>query len=44
MWCSAADTYLGLLDRAVGVARFLTWGAFEGDIAHRRSVKIGVRS
>ena len=36
-WCSAADRHLKLLDRAVSGARFLTWGVFECDIAHRRS-------
>ena len=38
MWCSAADTYLKLLDRAVSGARFLTEGVFEYDVAHRRYV------
>ena len=38
VWCSATDTYLKPLDRAVSCARFLTWGVFECDIAHRRSV------
>ena len=38
--CSAADTHLGLLDRAVSDARFLTLGVFECDIAHRRSVAV----
>ena len=32
--CSAADTYLKLLDRVVSGARFLTGGVFECDIAH----------
>ena len=40
VWCSAADTHLMLLDRAVSGARFLTGGAFECDIAHRRSVAV----
>ena len=40
VWCSAADTHLKLLDRAVGGARFLTGGVFECDIAHRRSVAV----
>ena len=31
---------LKLLDRAVSGARFLTWGVFEWDIAHRRSVAV----
>ena len=39
-WCSAADTHLKLLDRAVSGARFLTWGVFECDISHRRSVAV----
>ena len=38
MWCSAADTHLKLLDRAVSGARFLTGGVFECDIDHHRSV------
>ena len=38
--CSAADTHLKLLDRAVGGARFLTGGVFESDISHRRSVAV----
>ena len=40
VWCSAADTHLKLLDRAVRCARFLTGGVFECDIAHRRSVAV----
>ena len=40
MWCSATDTHLKLLDRAVSGARFLTGGMFECDIAHRRSVAV----
>ena len=36
VWCSAADTHLKLLDRAVSGARFLTGGVFECDISHRR--------
>ena len=40
VWCSAADTHLKLLDRAVGGARFLTRDVFEFDIAHRRSVAV----
>ena len=39
-WCSAADTHLKLLDRAVSGARFLTGGVFECDISHRRSVAV----
>ena len=38
--CSAANTHLKLLDRAVSGARFLTGGVFECDIAHRRSVAV----
>ena len=38
VWCSAADTHLKLLDRAVSGAGFLTGGVFECDISHRRSV------
>ena len=40
VWCSAADTHLKLLDRAVSGARFLAWGVFECDIFHRRSVAV----
>ena len=40
VWCSAADTHLKLLDRAVSGARFLTAGVFECDISHRRSVAV----
>ena len=40
VWCSAADTHLKLLDRAVSGARFLTGGVFECDISHRRSVAV----
>ena len=40
VWCSAADTHLKLLNRAVSGARFLTAGVFECDIAHRRSVAV----
>ena len=40
VWCSAADTHLKLLDRAVSGARFLTEGVFEYDNAHRRSVAV----
>ena len=40
MWCSAADTHLKLLDRAVSGARFLTGGVFECDSSHRRSVAV----
>ena len=40
VWCSAADTYLKLLDRAVSGVRFLSGGAFERKIAHHRSVSV----
>ena len=40
VWCSAADTHLKLLDRAVSGARFLAGGVFECDISHRRSVSV----
>ena len=40
IWCSADDTHLKLLDRAVSGARFLTGGVFESDISHRRSVAV----
>ena len=40
VWCCAADTHHKLLDRAVSGPRFLTWGVFECDIAHRRSVAV----
>ena len=40
VWCSAADTHLKLLDRAVSGAWFLTGGVFECDIAHRRSAAV----
>ena len=40
VWCTAADTHLKLLDRAVSGARFLTRGVFECDIANRRYVVI----
>ena len=40
VWCSAADTHVKLLDRAVSGARFLTGGVFECDISHRRSVAV----
>ena len=40
MWCSAVDTHLKLLDRAVSGARFLTGGVLECDISHRRSVAL----
>ena len=40
VWCSAADTHLRLLDRVVSGASFLTWGVFECDLAHLRSVAV----
>ena len=40
VWCSAANTYIKLLDRAVSGAWFLTGGVFECDIDHRRSVAV----
>ena len=40
VWCSAADTHLKLLDRAVSGARFLTVGMSECDIAHCRSIAV----
>ena len=40
VWCSAADTGLKLLDRAVSGARFITGGVFECDLSHRRSVAV----
>ena len=38
--CSAADTHLKLLNRAVSGEQFLIAGVFECDIAHRRSVAV----
>ena len=40
VWCSAADTHLKIVDRAVSGARFLTGGVFECDIAQRRSIAV----
>ena len=40
VWCSAADTHLKLLDRAISGSRFLTGGVFECDISYRRSVAV----
>ena len=40
VWCSAADTRLKQRDRAVSVARVLTGGVFECDIAHHRYVAV----
>ena len=38
--CSAANTHLKLLDRAVSCAWFLTGGVLECDISHCRSVAV----
>ena len=40
VWCSAADTHLKLVDRAISGARFLTGGVFECDISHCRTVAV----
>ena len=40
VWCSAADTHLNLLDRAVSGAQFLTGAVFECDIAHCQSAAL----
>ena len=40
VWCSAANTHLKLLDRAVSGAWFLTGGVFECDISHCRSMAV----
>ena len=40
VWCSAADTHLKLLDRAVSGAQFLTGDVYECDISHHRSVAV----
>ena len=40
VWCSAGDTYLKLLDRAVSGPSFLTRGVFECDLAHSASVAV----
>ena len=40
VWCSAADTHLKLLDRAVSGVWFLSGGVFECNIAHCRSVAV----
>ena len=40
VWCSAADTHLKLLDRAVSGVRFLTGDVFGCDVSHRQSVAI----
>ena len=38
--CSAPVTHHKLLDHVVSCASFSTWGVFEYDIAHRRSVAV----
>ena len=38
VWCSAADSHLRLLDRAVACAAFHMGGALECNLLHRRSV------
>ena len=38
VWCSAADSYLKLLDRVVRSAGFLAGGVLECNLAHRQSV------
>ena len=38
MWCSAADSYIKLLDRVVKSARFLAGGVLECNLTYRRSV------
>ena len=40
VFCSAADTHLKLLYRAVSGARFPTGGVFEYNIGHRRSFSV----
>ena len=40
VWCSAADTHIGLLDSAVSGSSHLTGGVFECDLAHSRSVAV----
>ena len=37
VWCSAAATWLKLLDSVVNGASFITGGVLQGDFAHRRS-------
>ena len=39
VWCSAADRHLELLDRNQWCA-VPTWGVFDCEIAHRRSVAV----
>ena len=38
MWCSAADSYLKLLDTVVRSAGLIAGGVLECNLAHRRSV------
>ena len=38
VWCSAADTHLKLLDRAVSGAWLLSGGVVKWDVAHHRDV------
>ena len=40
VWCSAADTYLKLLNRVVSGAKFFNLGCFECDLARRLSVAV----
>ena len=40
VWCSAADTHLKLLDRAVSGAQCLTGGVFDCDISHGQSMAV----
>ena len=40
VWCSASDTYLKLLDRAVSGACFLAGGVLNCDLSHHRSVAV----
>ena len=40
VWCSADDTYLKLLNRAVSGALFLPGRVFECDISHRRCMAV----
>ena len=42
VWCSAADTNLKLLDRAVSGASFITEGVFVCDIAHRSVAELSI--
>ena len=40
VWCSAANTYLKLLDRVVSGASLLAGGVLNCDLSHRRSVPV----